>query len=211
MKTYHKIDTVFARDMEGSKKLIEGKFRNPLVEYLRNNEWVFTEKIDGTNIRVHWDGHEVSFGGRTDKAEIQAHLLEKLRKIFATREAEEIFEEKFGETEVTLYGEGYGEKIQKNGHRYGELSFMLFDVRIGYIFLERDSVEDIARAFGIPIVPVVLTGTIDDAINYVRTHDKSICAAEEHELEGLVGTPKIRINDAQGNRIIVKIKKDDFA
>ena len=57
MKEYHKIETIFERDMDGNKKLIEGKFRNPLVEYLKDNEWVFTEKIDGTNIRVFWDGH----------------------------------------------------------------------------------------------------------------------------------------------------------
>ena len=38
--------------MDGNKKLIEGRFRNPLVEYLKDNEWVFTEKVDGTNIRV---------------------------------------------------------------------------------------------------------------------------------------------------------------
>jgi hypothetical protein len=61
MNKYHKIEPIFERDMEGNKKLIEGKFRNPLVEYLKDNEWVFTEKIDGTNIRVLWDGHKVSF------------------------------------------------------------------------------------------------------------------------------------------------------
>ena len=27
MKEYHKIETLFERDMNGSKKLIEGKFR----------------------------------------------------------------------------------------------------------------------------------------------------------------------------------------
>ena len=44
--------------MEGNKKLIEGKFRNECVEYLKDNDWIFTEKIDGTNVRVHWDGHK---------------------------------------------------------------------------------------------------------------------------------------------------------
>ena len=57
------------------KKLIEGKFRNPVVEFLKDNQWNFTEKIDGTNIRVHWDGHKVMFGGRTDNAQIPTSLV----------------------------------------------------------------------------------------------------------------------------------------
>lgn len=54
MVKYHKIETVFKRDEEGSKKLIPGKFRSEAIEFLADNEWCFTEKIDGTNIRVHW-------------------------------------------------------------------------------------------------------------------------------------------------------------
>lgn len=52
MKEYTKIETVFERDMEGTKKLIEGKYRNETVAYLKDNEWICTEKIDGTNIGV---------------------------------------------------------------------------------------------------------------------------------------------------------------
>ena len=70
MLEYNKIETVFNRDTNGTKKLIEGSFRNETVEFLKDNIWTFTEKIDGTNIRVHWDGHKVEFGGRTDKADI---------------------------------------------------------------------------------------------------------------------------------------------
>lgn len=32
LPVYHKIDNVFERDVKGSKKLIEGKFRNKAVE-----------------------------------------------------------------------------------------------------------------------------------------------------------------------------------
>ena len=47
MIEYNKIDTVFERDTSGSKKLIEGQFRDETVKYLRNMPWRFTEKIDG--------------------------------------------------------------------------------------------------------------------------------------------------------------------
>ena len=75
MHTYNKIETVFNRDTEGTKRLILDSYRNEAVEYLKDNIWQSTEKIDGTNIRVHWDGHNVEFGGRTDRAQIPNHLL----------------------------------------------------------------------------------------------------------------------------------------
>ena len=53
MRTYEKIETLFERNTTGTKKLIEGQFRNPTVEMCRNLVWDWTEKIDGTNIRVH--------------------------------------------------------------------------------------------------------------------------------------------------------------
>lgn len=39
MNEYHKIETLFERDVNGTKKLIEGKFRNEAVEFLANNTW----------------------------------------------------------------------------------------------------------------------------------------------------------------------------
>ena len=59
MREYHKITTVFDRDPENKfKTLIDGQFSKPEFEYLANNEWDFTEKVDGTNIRIIWDGED---------------------------------------------------------------------------------------------------------------------------------------------------------
>ncbi len=43
MITYNKIDTVYERDTAGTNKLIEGRFRNPTVEFLADVEWKFTD------------------------------------------------------------------------------------------------------------------------------------------------------------------------
>ena len=102
MIEYNKIDTVYERDINGTKKLIEGKFRSKAVEFLADCKWIFTEKIDGTNIRVYWDGHKVEFGGRTDRANIPSHLLNKLIDTFCNNETEELFEQTFGEKQVIL-------------------------------------------------------------------------------------------------------------
>ena len=208
MIEYNKIETLWERDMDGSKKLIEGKFRNPTVEYLKDNTWVFTEKVDGTNIRVHWNGHKVIFGGRTEDAQIPSHLLNKLIEMFGSDEAEQIFEQKFGEMEVILFGEGYGPKIQKGGSYRPDVSFILFDVLIGGNYQPRESVEDIARAFGIDIVPIILEGTIQDGVDFVKSGPKSTMGTAM--MEGLVGRPKIEMRDRCGKRVIVKIKVRDF-
>ena len=164
MKEYHKIETIFERD-EKTKKLIIGKFRNQTVEYLKNNLWTFTEKVDGTNIRVYWDGHKVQYAGRTDKAVIPQHLLNKLNEIFGGEINEELFEQKFGEREVILFGEGYGPKIQNGGLYRDDVNFILFDVMINGNYQSRENVEEIANYFKIDIVPIVVEGTLEDGVN----------------------------------------------
>lgn len=208
MIEYHKIEGLYARDMEGSKKLIEGKFRNPAVEFLKDNTWVFTEKVDGTNTSICWDGHTVTFNGRTDKAQIPAHLVNYLNSVFGTSEAEQIFEEKFGETPVILFGEGYGPKIQSGGAYRPDVSFILFDVLISGNWQPRESVEDIAKAFGIDIVPIIFEGTIQEGVDFVKAEPNSTMGTAK--MEGLVGRPKVELRDRCGKRIIVKIKVKDF-
>ena len=208
MKEYIKIETLYNRDTNGTKKLIEGDFRNETVEYLKDNQWVFTEKIDGTNTRVHWDGHHVEFGGRTDRANMPQPLLDYLENTFGTSEAEEMFEQKFGETDVILFGEGYGPKIQNGGAYRNDVSFILFDVLIGDVWLKRDSVEDIAKSFGIDVVPIIFNGTLQEAVDFVKTKPKSTIGTAN--MEGVVGRPVIEIKDRLGKRVIVKVKVKDF-
>ncbi len=209
MIEYNKIETVFLRDTEGTKRLIEGKFRNATVEFLKDMPWEFTEKIDGTNIRVYWDGHKVNYGGRTERASIPAHLMNYLISTFGTNEAEELFEQTFGEKEAILFGEGYGPKIQKCGGLYRkDVSFILFDVMIGNNYQPRETVNSIAASFGIDSVPVLFTGKLQDGIDYIKTQPNSTIG--EAKMEGVVARPKIELKDRCGNRVIVKIKVADF-
>lgn len=205
---YHKIDTPFNRDVNGTKKLIEGDFRNNTVKYLQNCEWIFTEKVDGTNIRVYWDGHKVSFAGRTDRAQLPANLVTRLNELFSSNEAEEMFEQMFGEKEVILYGEGYGAGIQTGGCYRPNQDFILFDVCVNGSFLARTNVEQIAKAFSIDAVPVVLKGTIQQAVDLIKTKPKSLIG--ECIMEGVVGVPAYPIYDSSRRRIITKIKVCDF-
>ena len=208
MVEYNKIDTVFNRDIYGTKRLIVDSWRNEAVEYLKDSRWQFTEKFDGTNIRVIWDGHSISFAGRTDKAIIPQHLLEYLNKTFSNQEVEQLFEQVYSDKQVILFGEGYGYKIQNGGNYRNDVSFILFDVMIGENYQERQWVEETAVMLGIDVVPIVLEGTIEDAIEFVKKHPKSTVGTAF--MEGVVGRPAVELRDRTGKRIIVKIKYSDF-
>lgn len=209
MEAYNKIDTIFERD-EKTKKLINNKFRNKTIEFCKDLTWQFTEKVDGTNIRVHWDGYRVEFGGRTDNAQIPATIINRLNDLFGGEANEQLFEQKFGQNDVTLFGEGYGPKIQNGGSYRDNVDFILFDVMINGNYQPRESIEDIAKYFNIDIVPIVAEGPLTEGIDYVLNHRQSTIAKNGAELEGVVARPKMELFDRTGKRLIAKIKFKDF-
>ena len=214
MDKYPKIQTVFLRDPATRyKTLLMGQYSLPEFEYLANNDWMWTEKVDGTNIRVAWDGEHVIFNGRTDNAQMPAFLLTKLQEMFPV----ELFALEYPDVPMTLYGEGYGAKIQKGGGLYipdGQ-SFILFDVMISDNWQPRESVEDIATHLRIYVVPIIGVGMLQDAIDLVRCglHSRVVAktAPEGRNAEGLVMRPKVELQTRTGHRIITKIKNKDFA
>lgn len=207
LKEYHKIETIFKRD-DKTKKLNQNEWRNETIEFLKDIEWEFTEKIDGTNIRIYWDGHKVQYYGRTDKAQIPSQLMNYLIEKFGGDINEEMFEQLFGEKEVILIGEGYGAKIQNGGDYRKDNSFALFDVIIDGTYLSRENVYNIAHSLNLEIAPVVFYGNLQKGIDYVKTKPNSLIGTAKSE--GLVGRPKIELLDRLSNRIIVKIKVRDF-
>lgn len=206
MNEYPKINTIWKRDERG--RIIEGDFAMPEFAFLKDCEWEWTEKVDGTNIRIGWDGAgHVEFGGRTDNAQLHAGLVEALRAMFADTSR---FEEQFGTNEAVLYGEGYGAGIQKGGGLYSpDKTFVLFDVKVGDWWLLRDDVEEVAAKFGIKVVPVVGHGPLSWAVETVRAGLPS--AWGEFTAEGLVGRPRgTEMFSRRGDRMLAKIKTRDF-
>lgn len=213
MHKYTKIETPFNRDNDGSKLLIEGSYRNETVEFLSACQWYGTEKVDGTNIGIVWDGHSVSFQGRTEKAQIPPHLITALENLFLGNINEEIFEQLFGEKEVVLFGEGYGAGIQKGGIYRPDCSFILFDIYMPgeNIWLRREAVEEIGKTLNIDVVPILYTGTLDGAVEFVKTKPFSkVAIPEDTVIEGIVCKPMVDLADRRGNRVIVKVKVCDF-
>ena len=209
MIEYHKIQTVYLRDAETKyKTLLEAQYTEIEFEYLASNRWVFTEKVDGTNIRVMVSlaGDPITFRGKTDNASIPASLERRLEERFLTQRDRlyEIFPDG-----VCLYGEGYGARIQKGGGNYRpDVDFVLFDVKIGESWLSRDSVEDIAEKLNIDHVPIIGRGTLPEMVAMARTGFKSRWG--DFAAEGIVARPAVELVGRNGRRIITKIKTRDF-
>ena len=154
----------------------------------------------------------VIFGGRSDDAQLPTPLLLRLQELFVRFEPRQIFVETFGieEIDVVLYGEGYGARIQKGGGNYipNGVDFVLFDVAINGLYLERENVEDIAQKFGIKVVPIIGHGTLDEAIEMTRKGFKSQWG--DFLAEGIVARPRIELLSRRRERIITKVKHKDF-
>jgi hypothetical protein len=208
MKEYHKIPTVFTRDPDNDyKTLLTGEFATPELGFLADNEWVFTEKVDGTNIRVMYDGKTVTFGGRTDRAQIPAKLVDRLKDMFLESVLANYPEI---QGEMCLYGEGYGAKIQKGGGNYSPTQeFVLFDVKIDGWWLQRKDVVDIAATLGIGAIPIIGTGTLYQMVEMAKEGFNSHWG--DFPAEGIVARPSAELLDRGGRRIITKIKHKDFA
>ena len=213
MDEYHKINTVFMRDpATKNKRLLMGQYSSDAFEYLANNQWVFTEKVDGTNIRIMIaeDG-TVTYGGKTtnDAGLLPTPLMASLDAHFGTSIKHlNVFPEG---TTACLYGEGFGAKIQSGGKYAPDQRFVLFDVKVGNWWLRRFDVLDVAAKLKLAVTPVIGSGTLHDMVEMAREGFYSAWNPfGQFIAEGIVARPFTELCDRGGNRIITKIKYKDF-
>jgi len=208
MKKYHKIQTVFKRDPETNyKTLIEGEFSLRVFDFLKYNRWIFTEKVDGVNIRVMFDGETIKFAGKTDKAQIYSGLADRLNKRFLSQLS--MFKTTFESSNVCFYGEGYGAGIRKGGGNYrDDQDFVLFDVKVGDWWLRREAVNNVAKAFDLDVIPIIGSGTLLELVQKTKIGFKSLWG--DFNAEGIVARPSVELKARNGDRVITKIKHRDF-
>jgi hypothetical protein len=201
---YHKIHSLYMRD-EHTKLIRPGEYARPEFGYLAGLDWLWTEKVDGTNVRIGLDDGAYRVGGKTDNASMPVPLLESI----AAMGLEARIRTQFPDGNVVLYGEGYGPKIQSGGKYRADPSFVLFDVLVGRWWLQRNDVVEVAGLLGIDVVPLVMTGTITGAENMVRGAGFA-SRWGSFEAEGLVGTPAVPLFARNGERVVVKLKTVDY-
>ena len=231
MIKYTKIDTLFARDQE-TFKVVPDILRK--VEFTLFDLWDVSEKINGTNIRICFDypspehlslgAPRLRFGGRSNNAQIPAFLLDYLQEIFTIEKMLAAFDE---DSTVTLFGEGYGAKIQKGGGNYrpNGVAVRLFDVNIAPraiigqstrgIWLRQEDVLDVASKLGVGVATNYGSMHVKEIINMARDGELSSVAIEDggtpgHLQEGVVARAPFGVLDRLGRRIMWKLKTKDF-
>ena len=202
---YHKIETLYERD-ERTFKVRVGEFKNRTYQLIKT--WHWTEKVDGTNVRCIWKDGKLTFGGKTDNAQIHADLIKWLYENVSTAKLAEVFPD----TEAVIYGEGYGAGIQKGGSYSPIKKLIVFDVLVGgQWWLSHENVCDVASKLGLEVVPSFGEMSLEEATEFVRKGFKSKCAVvNSRDAEGLVGRPLETLFDKKGARLIVKLKTKDF-
>lgn len=207
MSEYHKIETLYERDEKTFRLKPELALKNRVYGIIKS--WHWTEKVDGTNIRCIWQGGKLTFGGKTDNAQIHADLIKWLYDNVSTEKLTAIFPDE----EAVVYGEGYGAGIQKGGGDYSPVKkLIVFDVLVGgKWWLSHENVCDVASKLGLDVVPDFGEMTLEGATEVVRLGFKSRCAINTgKDAEGLVGRPIEPLFDKKGSRLITKLKTKDF-
>lgn len=221
---YPKIETLFDRNKDFV--VDPGRWRRrdfPVI-----SQWEIYEKIDGTNIRIHYIPSEtmsdgtvvggiVNFYSRNSdepNVNIPPVVLKFLRELFDyDRISKLLF------TETILFGEAFGGKIQGMSKLYGTSPrFALFDViQYGY-WQSRDVVFGKSVDLEVEMAPLLgVIGSVELLNPYARvlgdyaSVSKLASTSQSHRPEGVILHPRgCVLQNGYGERVIAKLKWVDF-
>ena len=203
----------------GRQSFIIGDYAEP--EFGNIKKWRVDEKIDGTNVRIVFsraqsggqtlfDGWStgVTYLGRTENAQMPTHLLAYLQSTLTKECIGKAFPEA---TDVILFGEGYGPKIQAGGGNYrSDAGFILFDVFVGGWWLKWEDVTEIAHKLGIPHSPHLGIMTEEEIVEFVKSKPLSRCSVIPQMMEGVIARADPLVLFRNGKPVKWKLKCKEF-
>ena len=207
---YHKIPNVWERDPSTNyKTLIELKWSTPELAGLRELPWLWTEKVDGTNIRLTVAPDGTAVNGRSDEAQLGTDVVHLAQEPLALMQRQFAKVLNLGGT-VHAFCEGYGAPLRPGGGKYRHhgIGLALFDVAINGAWQPWDNVKSIAQSIGVDPIHTLGVGTLIGAVELTRAGFNS--AWGEFPAEGLVMRPPVELLDRQGKRIVAKVKTRDL-
>ena len=188
-------------------KKIENLYRDKTILSMFK-ECYAMEKIHGTSSHIKFKDNKIIYFSGGAK-------YESFKEIFNEEELLNKYKEKFIDTEVTIYGEAYGGKMQGMSKTYGpNLKFVAFEVMIGDIWLNVPNAENVSKSFGLDFVDYVLIPTDIDSINAERDKDSTQAIrngmGNGHIREGIILRPVEEMFKSNGSRIMAKHKRPEF-
>lgn len=206
---YPKIQTLYTRD-ENFK--VTDELRRPEFGYINN--WLWMEKLDGSNISIH--AHSLGEGGagwrgRTARSqftrEIQNHL-ELLVEQWKPKLLAKLDEYKLDSIE--LFGEVIGPKIQNGGLYLDKIGTRFYDVRVNNsLWLDWDQVIDYSRDLDF-IKPRYGNLSTQRIVEMVKAGFNTAEGNRMAPAEGIVAKTWVPLYNNNNDRLIWKIKTKDF-
>lgn len=194
---------------------IENHYQNVYLDKCPQDKymWCITEKIHGSNFQVFYDGENVLIGSRNhfvddfnNLKELLAPYMNKIKSLYVN-------------IPVTLYGEVYGDGIQK-GVKYSKTKkFRFFDLKVGDTFLPYYGAINIFKELELPYIPVreLFESTFKEVVANANTRFNSEIAEgeyaelEDNLCEGVVIKPYYEeLTTIKGDRVIIKKKNEEF-
>jgi hypothetical protein len=117
--------------------------------------------------------------------------------------------------DVTVHGEAYGGKQQGMSHTYGpDLRFIVFDVKVGDVWVNVPAMDKIATELGFEVVPWEECSTDLDVLNAIRDRPSEVAIrrgmGNDKKREGIVLRPLQEMTINNDHRVIAKHKIDRF-
>lgn len=183
---------------------IENLYKNQDIMFFKH--CYALEKIHGTSAHIRWNKNGLGFFSG-------AAPHENFKLLFDERSLIEKLTP--NNSEIVIYGEAYGGKMQGMSDTYGkELKFIAFDVLINHCWLEVPRAEEFCKSFNVDFVNYAIIETTIESLNEQRDRE-SIVAIKNgmgggKKREGIVCRPLIELVKKNGARIICKHKSENF-
>lgn len=215
---YQKIETLYDRDQK-TRLIIDGtsKINNYFdTDSDRINNFLLTEKVDGTNICIGYkigktgEGY-ITINGRNHESQIHPKLIGYIND----RMTYGMMRKLFYSEETFIYGEAYGKLINPECGYNCDLEFLVFDILNCNKWLTRSEVVVASSVLNMNSVPEIKDGVILGT-DLVRNGFKSLIPGEENVwAEGIIIKHKgnaydKNLYDENGDRRIYKLKTSDF-
>jgi len=191
---------------------IDNLYKNANILMFR--ECFAMEKIHGTSAHIRMERTpegDVKFiyysGGATHDTFV---------KLFDEAKLKEAFLADLQLTQITVYGEAYGGKLQGMSDTYGKtMKFVAFDVQIGERWLNVDSADLLVQKLGLEFVPYARVSTDREVLDAQRDLPSRQAVrngiTEPRISEGVVLRPIVEVTLNNGSRICAKHKRVEFS
>lgn len=183
------------------------------LHFIPLEDLVFTEKIDGTNMGIRVDDSKVtaiqkrtSICNREDKSDqFYFELGDKITRIIEDKSIEEL-------SNVIIYGELCGVKIQKGGNYFPERHFIIFDIfdTVSNKFFTWDALKYFCELLQLEIVPEIEYNRETLNVDYIKDFlcNQMSVYNDKFGAEGIV--IRYKKDTSYIKRWMAKIRRKDF-